>query len=200
MAISTEKSKQIQDLRRTQILNAAVELFDQQGYSNTKISDISAKAGISKGLVYHYFSSKEEILFALQDLLKQCVDECAAIVPAIKGIETFGLRLLSFPYYEEVPPLRVYFGAIVKNEINMDDKENPIREDYGRTYFGDLFKRAQEEGDVIEGDPRSFGDIYWKYLLGSLSLFCQKKQITENHPDIDSVLNLFRKKKEGSGS
>lgn len=193
MAISEEKSRLIQEQRRKQILDVAIQLFDEQGYSNTKISDISEMAGISKGLVYRYFKSKEEILYALQENLKQCIGECAEMTPAREGIRTFGLRLLSYPYYEEVPPIRVYFSAIVKNEIRMADEENPIRENFGREYFGLMFRRGQEEGDFREGNPEVFGDIYWKYLLGALSIMCQHEGMKETHPDIDAVLNLFKK-------
>lgn len=193
MAISEEKSKLIQDTRRKQILDVAIQLFDEQGFSKTKITDISTKAGISKGLVYRYFESKDDILYALHDKLKNCIDECYHMTSAKEGIRTFGLRLLSYPYYEEVPPIRVYFSAIVKNEIKMSDEENPIRENFGKEYFGAMFKRGQEQGDFKEGDSSIFGDIYWKYLLGALSTMCQQDTLKENHPDIDSVLDLFKK-------
>ena len=41
MSISEEKSKAIFEMRRRQILDAAITLFDEQGFSTTKISDIS---------------------------------------------------------------------------------------------------------------------------------------------------------------
>lgn len=194
MAISEEKSRQIQDERRRQILDAALRLFDEQGYSNTKISDISEKAGISKGLVYRYFRSKEEIFFALRDKLDDCIDECFSVPSALEAIRLFSLRLLSYPYYNEyVPPLRVYFSALVRGEVSLDAEENPIREDFGREYFGSLFKRGQEEGVFKEGDSQLFGDIYWKYLLGCLATMCQPGKQKEFHPDVDEALELFRK-------
>lgn len=194
MAISEEKSRQIQDERRKQILNAALQLFDEQGYSNTKISDISELAGISKGLVYRYFQSKEEIFFALQEPLNHCIEECFSMDSPREGIRLFSLRLLSYPYYNEyIPPLRVYFSAFVRREVDFASAENPIQEDFGREYFGALFQRGQEAGEFKEGDSRLFGDIYWKYLLGTLAATCQPGSRTEYHPDIDAVLALFEK-------
>ena len=76
MSISEEKSKAIFEMRRRQILDAAITLFDEQGFSTTKYSDISDKAGISKGLVYRYFNSKEEILLALHENITHCINEC----------------------------------------------------------------------------------------------------------------------------
>lgn len=45
------------------IVEAAAILFDRQGYIETSLRDISTEAGLSKGGIYHYFSSKHEILF-----------------------------------------------------------------------------------------------------------------------------------------
>ena len=47
------------------LFTAAIILFESQGYFATSIEQITAEAGVSKGLVYHYFNSKEELLEAL---------------------------------------------------------------------------------------------------------------------------------------
>lgn len=57
------------------ILDAALSLFAQLGYKNTSISAIATKAGISKGLIYHYFASKEIILYTLFDSLQSLGDD-----------------------------------------------------------------------------------------------------------------------------
>lgn len=44
------------------ILDTALELFAERGFHQTSINDIAKKAGISKGLLYNYFESKEEVL------------------------------------------------------------------------------------------------------------------------------------------
>ena len=48
--------------KQSNILNAALELFSNQGYAATATSQIAKKAGISKGLAYNYFESKQDIL------------------------------------------------------------------------------------------------------------------------------------------
>src|SRR5205085_5099708 len=52
------------DKRRT-ILDAAVRVFARQGFHTCRVSDIADEAGVAYGLVYHYFSSKEQILDTL---------------------------------------------------------------------------------------------------------------------------------------
>ncbi|HEY9010459.1 MAG TPA: TetR/AcrR family transcriptional regulator, partial [Devosia sp.] len=48
-----------------EVLDAALELFIEQGFAQTRVDDIARRAGISKGAVYLYFASKEKILEAL---------------------------------------------------------------------------------------------------------------------------------------
>ncbi|NPV75396.1 MAG: TetR/AcrR family transcriptional regulator [Anaerolineae bacterium] len=52
------------DQRRQQIMNAAYRCFARKGFHQTTMRDIYAEAGLSAGAVYHYFSSKEEIIKA----------------------------------------------------------------------------------------------------------------------------------------
>ena len=53
------------DVRRAEIILAAKELFEKDGYATTPIEAIIKKAGIAKGTFYYYFKSKKEILSAL---------------------------------------------------------------------------------------------------------------------------------------
>jgi AcrR family transcriptional regulator len=63
--MSPRTGKQFEEIReskRRQILTAAIECFATTGYHAVSISDLAKHAGISKGLMYNYFSSKEELL------------------------------------------------------------------------------------------------------------------------------------------
>lgn len=60
-----EQVEEIRDNKRRQIIDAAIECFATTGYHAVSISDLARHAGISKGLMYNYFSSKEELLKAI---------------------------------------------------------------------------------------------------------------------------------------
>ncbi|WP_129409581.1 TetR/AcrR family transcriptional regulator [Marinitoga lauensis] len=47
------------------IIKAAYELFSTEGYQNASINKIKDKAGVSKGAIYHYFKSKEELYLSV---------------------------------------------------------------------------------------------------------------------------------------
>lgn len=52
-------------LKENQIIDAAEAVFNRQGYDNTKMEDIAAQIGMSKGSVYFYFNSKENLYMAI---------------------------------------------------------------------------------------------------------------------------------------
>ncbi len=61
----SEKTLTLSLDRREQILEAAMACFAECGFHQTSMHDISARAGISVGLIYRYFKSKEEMIAAL---------------------------------------------------------------------------------------------------------------------------------------
>ncbi len=52
----------VQEEKRQLILAAAVRVFARSGYHDCRVGDITEEAGVAHGLLYHYFSSKEEVL------------------------------------------------------------------------------------------------------------------------------------------
>ncbi|BAY96666.1 TetR family transcriptional regulator protein [Tolypothrix tenuis PCC 7101] len=78
------ENERIRQATKEQILKAAMELFFSKGYHATSIDDVAKTAKISKGLLYHYFKGKEDLIAALVDLRLQdllFVMEAAAAKP-----------------------------------------------------------------------------------------------------------------------
>ena len=90
---SREDNEIIKQKRREQIILTALEAFAKRGYHRTSISEIAKAAGISKGLMYNYFDSKEDLLIGvLEFVMPQAVD---AIFNSIaKKAETLSPREL----------------------------------------------------------------------------------------------------------
>jgi AcrR family transcriptional regulator len=72
--------------KRRVILDAAVQVFANQGFHTCRVADIADEAGVAYGLVYHYFSSKDEILDTLflerWDLMLAAITEADAKQPS----------------------------------------------------------------------------------------------------------------------
>lgn len=78
MMDSSSKRQRRKDARPREIIDAALKLFHSKGFSASKIEDVAHAAGVTKGTVYLYFSSKEE-------LFKAAIRE--TVVPNIDKIE-----------------------------------------------------------------------------------------------------------------
>lgn len=65
MPRTKEQNKEIRNKTRRLILESSLKLFANKGFHGTSINDIAKVAGISKGLAYNYFESKEDILKAI---------------------------------------------------------------------------------------------------------------------------------------
>ena len=59
---TSEQFEDIRESKRRRIVDAAIDCFATTGYHAVSISDLAKHAGISKGLMYNYFSSKDELL------------------------------------------------------------------------------------------------------------------------------------------
>ncbi|CAN5826371.1 fatty acid metabolism transcriptional regulator FadR [soil metagenome] len=78
--------------KREAILRAAIKVFAQKGYFNSKVADIAKEAGIADGTVYLYFKSKEEILHsvfdrAMEEFIAEGKRELAEIEEADKRLQ-----------------------------------------------------------------------------------------------------------------
>lgn len=63
--MSPKVSDQHRADRRSELLKSALHCFSEQGYEATTVDDIVRGAGVSKGMIYTYFTSKEEIFLEL---------------------------------------------------------------------------------------------------------------------------------------
>jgi len=73
-----------QEEKRRRILEAAVRAFARKGYHACRVGEIASEAGVAYGLVYHYFTSKDEIL---ETIFR---DTWTQMLTAIEAVEAEG--------------------------------------------------------------------------------------------------------------
>jgi len=71
MPRSQEQYEEIRKQKKQLILDTALELFAENGFHSTSMSQVAKKAGVSKGLAYNYFESKQDIL---DEIIKTGID------------------------------------------------------------------------------------------------------------------------------
>lgn len=79
---------------RERLMDAAVEEFSHKGYTEANINQISLAAGLAKGTVYNYFSSKQELLLALIDEIGR--GHFSFIAERVRQVESPEERLIRF--------------------------------------------------------------------------------------------------------
>lgn len=152
------------------ILNAAAELFSEQGYDRSSIRDIARKVGLLPGSVYHHFPSKEELYLAVhREGFSRVMD---AVKTAVGEVEDPWERLRRAC---EVHVERIVAGSPVDRvtghnlaligNYELLAKIQPVRETYE-----DLFRGLVNALPVAPGTDRSLlrlfllGGMNWVYL------------------------------------
>ena len=81
---------------KQKLFDAAMTLFERNGYFATTVEQITSEAGVSKGLVYNYFKSKDELLVGLIEDYTEKMQAVAGAFEAEGSGESIEVRLSSF--------------------------------------------------------------------------------------------------------
>jgi TetR/AcrR family transcriptional regulator, fatty acid metabolism regulator protein len=154
--------------KRRVILDAAVRVFARTGFHTCRVSDIADEAGVAYGLVYHYFSSKEEILDTLflerWDVMLAAIAEADAAerAPRDKLQAIAGFIVDS---YRHDPDLMKVIVVEVTRAANTFGRTHlaKIREAY--TQIAAIVQRAQREGIFREQITPEFAALAFYGLL-----------------------------------
>ncbi len=140
------------DAKRKHILRSAMRVFAEKGVANTKMTDIAQAAGIGKGTIYEYFSSREELFqSAFEYLLRKIKAMMVSQIDESLGPED---RLLQgFLAYLDVATMRIedfveilldFWAYSIRNKNNGDNLALDIRTRYQE--LRDLTIPLLEEG------------------------------------------------------
>ncbi len=196
------------DARRRAILDVASEVFLAQGYAATSMSEIAAKLGGSKGTLYNYFRSKEELFGAF--IADICQGRATAIfdpLPPIgegrsvrESLIELGLSLMTFLWSEQLIALhRLIFAEVGRfPEIGrMFYDAGPRR---GEVRFREYFEVAIAAGRFPSGDPAMAGqrlkdlvmsDVYLRMLWGVLKPLSEAQLREHVARSVDIFLTAF---------
>lgn len=148
---------------RRRILDAAAAVFDEHGFSGASLSDILARAGVTKGALYFHFSSKEE-------LAKVLVEEQFALEDGLEAREDVGLQTAIDLCHEMAHNLRT--SVRVRAGMRLVVESNftaPIPNTYRRWIdtMAVWITTAQERGDLRANlDPHRVANWVSASFLG----------------------------------
>ena len=94
--------------RPEEITAAALESFVESGYAGTRLEDVAARAGVSKGTLYLYFANKEELFKAVvREGLVSPIAEIRGVIDHFEGSTFELMRKMLFGWWERVGATRV---------------------------------------------------------------------------------------------
>lgn len=148
------------EARPREIVAAALVVFAERGFAATRIEEIAARAGVSKGSIYLYFDTKEALFGAVVgQAIAPNIERMTAMASAWSGSFADLVRLL-LPRFAEVAN-NSPVGAVIKMVIGESRNFPDLARVWHDTVifpaigvFSGLIARAQQRGEVRPGDPR----------------------------------------------
>ena len=132
---------------KANILGAARHLFEEKGFENTSIEEITERADVAKGTFFNYFTSKDSLLTGIseeevEDLLYYVEEELADTKGAVKKIRLLLKRLLE----DAIPYLHLTGRIMFSSIINTSEYPSPFYKI--NVLLEDLVKEGQSEGEL----------------------------------------------------
>ena len=203
MPRNKEANQKVKDERRDQILSAALSLFATKGLSATKIADIAIKTGMSQGLIYHYYKSKEEIFTWLIGSAMSKMNEAALgleklpvsakekIVMAVEGL---------LNGFDENADTSNYYFLITQTALSdayPEEAKAIIRSQNDVKYevIARIMKQGQMDGTVKNHDAKEMATLFFSSING-LALNKAVYGPRFKMPDKNILLSMFLKEIE----
>ncbi len=183
------------DIRQRQILETALDLFIRKGYSATTIADIADAAGMSKGLTFNYFPSKE-ILYGT--LVRKGIETARTAFDGPGGdpLAFFGgltrTILTTARQNPGAAKMFVLMGDAAREACPPGDEAREARRENLRI-TAELIERGQEKGSIREGSPTALASAYWGSIQGVCELAIQEPGF--EYPEPEWIMALLRKER-----
>lgn len=157
---TTEQNEMIREQRKKAILEAALTVFAQRGYMASTIDQVAAAAEISKGLVYNYFNSKEDLLKEIFNYIMQETDELWILPEDATPAEKLKILLDgTFSYLEDHPKIM----RLMTQLAMQPDAVNDLKEVIDAAQLGKFMMMEPMLAEMGYDNPREE-----TYFLGAL--------------------------------
>lgn len=173
------------EARPGELLEAALDLFVAKGFAATRAEEVAAKAGVSKGTLFLYFKSKEELFEAVvRENMGNQISQGLAEMDSFQGSTTDMLKFAMFAWWERVGNTKASgISKLVMSEAsNFPALANFYHETVvkpGRQLIRAILQRGVDRGEfrTLNMDYAVYSVIaplifltMWKHSLGACSL------------------------------
>jgi AcrR family transcriptional regulator len=145
--------------KRPRLVTAATAVFAEKGYASTRVADIAERAGVGKGTVYEYFSSKEELLFAVFESINEeisirvgaALSKNGSAREKLLALLQLGAKVISEQV--ELQPVILDFWAASRGKDFEEHYREAVIASYGlfRSMISDFIRGGQKRGEFKAG-------------------------------------------------
>lgn len=175
------------DDRPDELLEAALHIFAERGYANTKLEEIAAKVGVTKGTIYHYFATKEDLLLRAIELYHDRVFQPLEEVltdrrgPVSATIRRFLRRAFGDMTPERVSVLTLLVQGVARDVPNVYHRwleTGPVR---GWRILAELIERGKKTGEFrVDADS----EVAARITISGLILQLAWQRFTDGAPHV----------------
>ena len=161
----------IKEKRKKQILDAAMKVFVSNGFENSRMDDIVYRSGLSKGAIYHHYSSKKELFLELIDVWEvqtfpRFYSKSEDGKTAIEIINEFSEEVVRvFKNKRYLFLAEIEFWAMANRDKDVQVKSNEL---YNKILhlFVLVFNKGIRDKEFIEFDTKAYAVILLTLLNG----------------------------------
>lgn len=186
--------KEQKEVRKNQIIQATLDLFVERGYYGTKTSQISKRVGISEGLLFHYFPTKERLLEELVNIGLEGM-RTPMEIDAESGLDFFRqfteMLFHEVGKYPFVAKMFVFMGHVVRAE-DIPEKLRALASSVDTIAFcRHWVEVGQKDGSIRMGDVMSLSNMYWCAIHGLMEHYASRPEILLPRPEwvVDMLRN-----------
>ena len=191
--------KEQKEARKRQIIQATLDMFVERGYYGTKTSQISKRAGISEGLLFHYFPTKEMLLEELINIGLEGM-RMPMQIEAENGLDFFSrFTTMLFLHVEKNPfiaKMFVFMGHVVQAEEIPERLRNLAASVDTITYSQGRVEEGQRDGSIRRGDAMALSNMYWCAVHGMMEQYALHPEIPL--PEADWIVAMLKSEDENN--
>ncbi len=186
----------VSEERRTQIIESAIKVFAREGFADARMEDVASESGLSKGLLYWYFKSKEEIIIAIADLLfsgefRRMEQLSAEGLTAHASLDSFlDIFIDDLRGMLKVAPVIYEFYALAfRNTI-----VRRVMQKYLRRFLAimqPIIQRGMDNGEFASGDSLQTAIAIGAALEGTLLLWAYAPNMVQPEAQLRAAMALL---------
>jgi len=186
----------VADERTSQIITAAEDVFTQKGFADARMDDIAEETGLSKGTLYNYFKSKDDLIIAILDRMFQLEfrhienldQEGMSAINAIWNITDLLIKDI-LGMIRLIPIVYQFLALAFRNKIVQKALKKYINRYLD--VLTPIIQRGIDSGEIRQLDAREVAIAMGAMIEGTLLLWVYDKSLVNPEVHIHSGMKLL---------